>query len=380
MNNKRAANYGNLHYCIAQKEHDAALRLMLKENTIPGWITLSYERNPDFFQAAAIEGDIHDTLIGIDTHRGEIMAIGSRSVQQRFVNGMPQAVGYLGQLRVSHRYRNKLRTLKYGYDFFKRYVHSITSSPYYITSIISDNYRAKRLLSADLPGFPYYRYLDSLSTLALPARSFNIPPLPEDTCIEIANAQDIDQIINCLNRNNRRFQFASCWSKADLLSNSRCRGLSVENFFVIRRGNQIVGCLALWEQSAFKQVVVKDYSGAIRYGRPLINLFSRLLGYPTLPPIDQSIKQIFVSHFAMDNDDPTLLVPLLKTAINHAKKLGQKLVLFGLSQRHPCLAKLRREFRHILYSSDIYLVHWNDIELEIDQFARHPLHLDIAVL
>ena len=374
------ANYDSLQYRLAQTEHEAELRQAMRENAIPGWITLSYEREPNYFYASSIEGDSHNTVIGLDTNNGRIMGIGSRSVQKRFVNGKPMNIGYLGQLRVSPDYRNKLRALKYGFDFCRRYIHSDGVSPYYLTSIISDNQRAKRLLTSDVPGYPRYRFLDNIYTLAIPTRRPRVAALETGVSIEAANENDIDGIVACLNRNNQRFQFASYWTKQDILSNSRCRGLSMGDFIIARKNGNISACLALWNQSEFKQVVVRGYTKPIKHARPILNAFSRLLGYPTLPKIDQAMKQVFVSHLALDQDSESLLIPLLRFALGRAKLAGQELVLLGLSQHSPFLAKLRRNFKHISYGSSIYLVYWDDTLPDIEQLKQTCLHLDIAVL
>jgi len=374
------ATYGDLQYRVAQKEHDSALRRALRENTMPGWITLSYEREPNYFQGATIEGDIHETVIGIDLNNDEIMGIGTRSVQKRYVDETPYNIGYLGQLRVERNYRNKLRALKYGFQFCQEFIHSEGTSPYYLTSIIADNDRAKRLLTSDLPDYPRYRLLDNMFTLALPTRSHKKSTLAQGVNIEKATLEHLDDIIDCLNRNNQRYQFASLWTKTDIISEQRCRGLSIDDFFVAVKKGKVVACLALWNQSRYKQVVVRNYNKAIKFSRPLLNTVSRVLGYPTLPRINSRLSQVYISHFAIDGDDIELALALLKSAICHAAEQGQELVLFGLSQSHPCLPDIQRALKHIRYTSSIYLVHWDDVQIDIEQLRRRPLHLDIAVL
>jgi len=376
----KIATYGNLQYQLAQREHEPELRRALRENTIPGWISLSYEREPDYFFAASLEGDIHDTVIGLDLASGKIMGIGTRSVQKRFVEELATNIGYLGQLRVSRDYRNKLRALKYGFQYYRQFLHNDASAPYYLTSIISDNDRAKRLLTSNLNGYPTYRYFGTLNTLAIPTRAQKIQNISANINLQIATPDDIEDIVACLNRNNQRFQFASYWTVKDLESNSRCRGLSINDFLLAKENNRIVGCLALWDQSKFKQVIVRDYNRLIKRGRPIINAFSRILGYPSLPQVDTPVSQVYISHLAVDDDDDSVAMPLLKFATNIAARKNHNLVLLGLSQKHPSLPRIKRSFKHIGYTSYIYLVYWDDLPFDIEQLKRRVLHLDIAVL
>lgn len=377
---ERIANYGRLQYRIAAPEHEQQLRRAMRENSIPGWIRLSYEREPNYFLATSVEGDQHDTVIGIDLDTRQIMGIGSRSLQQRYVNGNVQTIGYLGQLRVSKNYRNKLRALKYGFDFCRQHLHSDQLSPYYLTSIISDNERAKRLLTTDLAGYPSYRHFDDLTTMAIPCRRYRGTAIANGVTIERGQIGQIDDIVACLNRQNEKFQFASNWSRSSLLSQQRCRGLSPEDFFVAIKNDRIIACLAVWDQSAYKQVMVRDYASWIKHSRPIINVASRLFGYPALPAVDHPVTQVYISHLAVENNNIDIMIALIKKALNHAHEKGCSLLLLGLSQRHPCVKDLQKTFKHIAYTSSIYLVHWNDTQVDLKNLSKRCLHLDIAVL
>ena len=371
---------GNLEFGIAQSGHEPALRSLLRNNPIPGWITLSYEREPDFFHATSIEGDKHNSIICIDRNTQRLVGLSTYSVQKRFVNGNPRNIGYLGQLRVDAEYRNQIRPLKYGFDYFYRNAHSAGLSPYYLTSIITDNVRARRILTANLPGFPTYHEIDTYNTLAIPCKKYKLANNHPDIHVKKADSQLLDAVVDCLNRNNRRYQFSSYWTRQDLLSGDRCRGLSLDDFFVAIRGEKVVACLACWDQSGFKQTIVRDYHKAIKYGRPFINSVSRALGYPALPRVGEEVKQVYVSHIAVDDEDTEIVIQLLKTVLHSATLRGHKLLLIGLSISNPMLSLIKKTFRHIVYTSQIYLVYWKDGKSSIDNIDNRVVHTDIALL
>jgi hypothetical protein len=82
---------------LATSEDDAQLRRLLRENAISGSISVTLEREPSFFGAAAVEGREHQTVVALEQDR--IVAAGSISARHRFINGQPMRVGYLGALR-----------------------------------------------------------------------------------------------------------------------------------------------------------------------------------------------------------------------------------------------------------------------------------------
>ena len=165
-----------------------------------------------------------------------------------------------------------------------------------------------------------------------------------------------------------------------MLSEQRCRGLRIEDFIVATRDGKIIGCLALWDQSLYKQVVVRDYHNSIAPFRGFVNTLSTMLGFPQLPKRGQAVSQVYISHIGIDDDVSEILKSMLQFAGHLAAKRGHELILVGLAEKNTMLKTLRKSFRHICYTSNIYLVYWDDQQPNIEQLTRNPIHLDIAVL
>jgi hypothetical protein len=72
---------------LATSEDDRQLRRLLRENAISGSISVTLEREPSFFGAAAVEGRAHQTVVALEQNR--IVAAGSISARHRFINGRP---------------------------------------------------------------------------------------------------------------------------------------------------------------------------------------------------------------------------------------------------------------------------------------------------
>jgi len=145
-------------------------------------------------------------------------------------------------------------------------------------------------------------------------------------------------------------------------------------------GERVRGCLALWDQTPFKQSVVRGYSGVLRRWRPWNNLLSRFLDIPTLPPIGSRLHYCYASHLAIDEDDPQVFAGLLRAVYNEAARRGFDYFLIGLSGSNPLRRVLSRNYLHITYPSQIYLMAWEDGRQAIAQVDRRVPGMEIALL
>lgn len=248
-----------------------------------------------------------------------------------------------------------------------------------VSTIVSDNIAARRVLEAGLSGLPKYRYLGDILSLTYVARPSGNSRRSELN-VEPAQPRDMPEIAALLLRNGTRFQFAPHWTTADLVSPSRARSLRPEDFLVARRASRVIGCLACWDQREFKQLVVRGYSRRIGLVRPLWNVLAPVARWPQLPPVGASFQVIFLSHVAVDDDDPEVFSALLDAGLDcaHRREVGQ--AVLGLADRHPLAATARARRNPRIYRSRAYLVYWPEGEAAARQVDGRPLHLEVAIL
>ena len=290
------------------------------------------------------------------------------------MNGEARLLPYLGALRIGKNRRRSIGILKAGFEALRQLRHQPAALPYAVTAIAADNRNALRLLGANLPGMPTYRPIEPISTFAL-ATAQRIPHN-----VEQAGPGDLAAIAVCLERAHRNLQFAPVWRAADLAT--RCPGLRAEDFLVLRRGPGVAACVAMWDQTAFKQTVVRGYSARIARLKPLANLVAPLLRMPQLPDPCQPLRQIYLSHLAVEGNDPALFTTLIDAALTAARRRAFPLALIGMAARHPLAAIVRRRyrFRHYEYRSLLHLVHWDDGRAAVDALDARIPHVEIAVL
>jgi len=151
-----------LEYGFATEADDAGLRALLRETPIGGASRLTFERDPSFFASVRREGIRHYTVCVREA--GKIVAMASRTV-------WPTGVGYLHQLRIAPSRRHLTRQfLRAGFRMLRE-THAPDEAAFDVTTIVSDNTVARRVLEAGLPGLPIYRPVEKIVTMLLPARA-----------------------------------------------------------------------------------------------------------------------------------------------------------------------------------------------------------------
>src|SRR5689334_13084183 len=106
-----------------------------------GRISISLEREPDYFAGADLPGEIRQTVIARDG--GGVVAVGGCTIRSRFVNGREMRVGYLASLRLDGRVAGRADILRRGYEFFRE-LQTEMPADFYFTSIAADNKRARQ--------------------------------------------------------------------------------------------------------------------------------------------------------------------------------------------------------------------------------------------
>jgi len=362
-------------FAPAWQQDEAELRALLRQQPLPGWVSLSFEREPDFFAAAAIKGERHRVLLAREGEGGPLAGFCSRVSRRVFVDGEPQWLGYLGQFRTAPGWQGgtgAYRLLREGFAEVQRQLRDEDELPWDITSILADNRPARRILTAALPGLPRYRWVTGYNTLVYRTTERR----QRDGRIESGDVSGLGAIADCLQRNHGRFQYAPVWDEAALSG----AGLRAEDFLVLREGERVTACVAIWDQRAVKQTVVHGYRKPLGTLRPLINIAAPLLGLPPLPPAGQGLRQAWLSHLACDGDEPEALQLLLHAALPCARRSGVEQLMLGLADAHPLLPAARGVRRHLNYRSDIYRINWPGEAVTVLGEAERTVQLELATL
>src|SRR5579859_385483 len=221
-----------------------------------------------------------------------------------------------------------------------RETHADDEAPFDITTIVSDNESARRILEAGLPGLPRYRFEERILTMALPVNRGRGPPA------------EISSEIGSL---APTYQFSPIETPVNL------------PVIGVKRKGRVVGSAVVWDQREFKQIVVRGYSETLERWRWLLRL----------PTVGTVLPLAYLSHFVVVDDDHSVCKELLEAGLAEAQAKGYRWLALGLASRHPLADFVVRRYRPRVYESRLYIVHEPGTHVELD--GRIP-HLEVASL
>jgi hypothetical protein len=362
-----------IHIGLATPADDAHIRGLLRREPVPGRIAISYEREPDFSRGCDATGENATVLVARDLDTGVMAGVACRSEREVYVNAAPTRLGYLGQLRIDRRYRGRWLVSR-GFSMLKQ-LHDRDPLPGYLAAVTVDNREAEGILvRKGRKVFPAFHPVASYCTLALPVRRAS-----SVSGVASATADDIPEIVRFLQTSGSRRQFFPVWSEARLNSLTTRLGLCIEDVQIARRSGRIAGLIGLWDQSAYKQDVVRSYSGWIRLAVPLYNASAPWLRRPRLPKAGERIRSGYAVFICIEQDAPSVFGDLLAATLHRAAARGLDYVLMGLDERDP-LFRTARERPHIPYRSRLFLAEWPEGGHLHAQLDRRPSYVEIATL
>jgi hypothetical protein len=362
---------------LATPEDDAAIRQLLATNPVPGHITLTYEREPDYFLGCGTMGHFWQVLVARHRPTGAVAGIVCRATRPLFVNGQVEEVGYWSQLRVDERFRGRWLVAQ-GFQCLRE-MHEDGRARAYLATIIEEGREARGVL-VERPRrhFPAFREVERLLTLAILLRKPKpVPPSPYQ--IERGSPEQVGEIVAFLREHGRAKQFFPAYTEADFVNSPLTRGFHAGDFLVAQQAGIIVGVVGLWDQSSYKQTVVQAYGGALGMARPLANVGIRLAGAQPLPAPGQPLRFAYASFICTAENDPESFRVLLRHVYNLAAERGFAFLMVGLAARDPLLEVARR-YAHVPYRSTLYVAGWDDARDFYEQLDHRSPYVEVASL
>ncbi len=356
---------------------DGQIRELLRDSAMPGWVELAMVREPSYLESLRVHGHTNQTIVDVRDDR--VVAVGCRSIRAVYVNERQEEIGYLSGLRVAPEARAG-RSLLDGYRRLRSLHEGDGRVKAYLTTIIEDNEKAIRLLTSGRGSLPRYedrgRYFSCAINLNRRRRRRSVR-----RGLEIVPGDAIPRVelLAFLGTGSQRRQFFPNIG-ANGLDEATGHGLRQADFRVAIRQGRIVGTVAAWDQSRFKQELVCGYRPGVHRLRPLINTGLRLAGYRQLPAPGERLRTLYAAAVCIEDDRPEVFLALMETLYQTYKSGEFHFLAIGFAENDPLYTALGHFF-HFKYVSRMYLVYWEDGE----EFCRSlkaepPMYFELATL
>lgn len=366
---------GALTFAVASPRDEPDIRRVLREVEMGGAYRISLEREPDAFAGSFGVERAHAFVIARDADSGEAVGVCERTVYDCFINGVPRPVPYLGALRIRPSHRHRISIVKGGFDVLRSVECLPDEVSFALTSVAVENTPAIRLLTGGLPGLPRYQPVGLLSTLLLRPRRHGQQP----SFVASIGPGEYPELAAFLQRTYAHYQFASVWREQSLRS-LQSRGLSSTDILVARKRGAITGAIALWDQRAIRQVVVRGYPPAVAWFRPFLNLLAPFKRLPPFPEAGRPINMAALSHFAVADGDGETFFALVDAVLEMAWQRSYDTVMLGIGTHNPWQGVVAKHYGAVEYLTQLFIAYWPDATREGLALDGRMLHPEAALL
>jgi hypothetical protein len=241
--------------------------------------------------------------------------------------------------------------------------------PAYLAAIVDGSDEATGVLvRRRRASFPVFHQVACYRTLALSARRIKRCSAPYD--VSPGSDAGLEEVAAFLQVEGAKKQLFPVWT-ADGIRGLASFGLPVPDVLIARRAGAIAGVAGLWDQSAYKQSVVRGYTGWMKV--------ASWLGGSIVPRVGDHIHSAYAALVAVRGDSEDAFDALVCELARTAVARGFRYLVVGLDERDPLLAIARR-YPHVAYPSRLYLASWpNGVSLH-EQLDQRPAYVDVATL
>lgn len=369
---------GRLVFDLAGPDDEAELRALVRTTPLGGAIETTLRREPNYFDGASVEGPFHQVIAARAGATLPIVGMATRSVRMRYVDGELLPVGYLGGLRLREDVRSGL-VLARGFHKLRQ-LHEDGRTEFYLTTVTEGNRAAIEALTRGRAGLPEYHELGRYLTFILPTRSWRTPPSTAGLSVRSLTTSELPQLLTFLNREGRERQFFPCLTADDFLGlASTYRELPFKQIICAWRDGQIVGTLAGWDQSAFKQSIIERYNGNWKWGRHIYNLFARGAGLPRFPRPGDRLRSLMLALPVVSSADHDVWRALLEEVRQLPVTRRNDSLAIGLFERDPLVPFVRRAAVHC-YRTRLFIVCWDSDRVHPERFDGQNVYLELGCL
>ena len=263
---------------------------ILESSAAKGSIELIYTRRPDAY--ASYQKEPGEARVFVTRDGDRLVGTAAELIRSVYMDGEIKKAAYLCGLKKDAEYDG---SVGFGPDLLRAMQRD--DIDFYYCSVVKENQRVKRM-------FEKRRRILAMEPLC-GYTTFIVSPrvrvkAPKHTfTLRQATSADWPRLTVFYGAEGRKKDLFPVLDTANLWE-----GLRADCFYMLMDGEEIVAAAALWNQSSYKQYVVKKYRGIMKLAR-LCNPLLSLLGYIKLPKENIPLSFPMLSFFLSLGDDQT---------------------------------------------------------------------------
>lgn len=350
--------------CPAEEKDGQRILEILERSAAKGSLELLYTRRPDAYLSYKKESP--DARVFVVKEGERIIGTAAEIIRDVYIGGQPRKLCYVCGLKKDIHYEG---AVNWGKLFIRNLVREDIDC--YFCSILSDNDTARKLFEKKRRRTMNMELLQPYTTYMLsPFQKFKA----EERGYTFRQAQQGDEgrLLSFLNTAGRKKDFFPVLEQLD-----RFEGLRVTDFYILEDRHGIVAAGALWNQSSYRQYIVKKYHGIMKLARAF-NPLLKLLGYIQLPRENECINFPMLSFVTGRDDREEYYVSFLSHIAPEIKKNYGMFVVGATG--NSTANRVYKKLKSIHFDSGIYMIDFilgNGRKLEID---KESLWLECGLL
>lgn len=360
----------------ATKADNRGLLALAASSSMKGDISLRFQREPDFFALNRLEGQ--DARVWVIDAQDRLAGCIATSFRKVYINGVATRTGYVGDLKVHPAHRNTTIADALSNHAGMQMDAVPDKTPTLITVLAGNKAMERRLPGPR--GVPSFEWLATIRSHSIPVLWKRRVRGEGSIKIERAKWSDLDEMVQLWTRIARERQFAPVFNANSLGEWIRMApGLNIWSYLLAKSGSgELLGFVALWNQSLFKQMYVEKYSRKMAVVAALTNAIAPRLGGAALARPEEQMQYETAVHVCVPADNPEILQSLLAFAHNELRHTGCVFFNVGLDVLDP----LRFAFEGLFVQpTDIHAyVTTRGSPLDLGGLRSRPLHYEIALV
>lgn len=308
------------HKYLATPEDGKEILRILESSAAKGSIELLYTRRPDAYASYMKECPEARVFVSRDGDR----AIGTCAelIRDVYIGGSPAKAAYLCGLKKDAAYEGSV-------GFGVNLIRSLQSDyiDFYYCSVVADNTDAQKMFEKGNRLISMTPVAEYTTYILNPKAKVKTRVKAHDNQFRRAEAHDLPHLLKFLNEEGKKKDLFPVIHSLETFHN-----LSYRDFYLLLKDGQILATAALWNQTDYKQYVVKKYRGIMKFARVLNPVLS-MLGYIKLPRPDTPLDFPMLSFFLSRDDNEAYYQILLREIMGEIRKRYGMLVI-GLPKNH----------------------------------------------